>query len=113
VRALSTRNVALTERQDELIDARVETGRSHNAREVLREGLRLSEQRDAEDAPKLSALRKAARIGWAAFDAGRFTTASDANEIRNHLRARAAKIIAATSHIARATPISSWTKAGS
>lgn len=103
----------LTERQVEPIDARVETGRYHNASEGLREGLRLKEQRDVADAPKLSALREAARIGRADSDAGRFTTVSDANEIRKHLRARAAKIIAATSHIARATPISSWTKAGS
>lgn len=93
---MSTRNVVLTERQDELIDALVETGRYQNASEVLREGLRLIEQREAEDAAKLAALREAARIGMADFDAGRFNTFSDASEMRKHLRSRAAKVIAKT-----------------
>ena len=68
---MSTRNVVLTERQDELIDTLVKTGRYQNASEVMREGLRLIEQREAEDAAKLAALRDAARIGMADFDAGR------------------------------------------
>lgn len=93
---MSTRNVVLTERQDELIDALVETGRYQNASEVLREGLRLIEQREAEDAAKLAALREAARIGMADFHAGRFNTFSDANEMRKQLRARAAKVIVKT-----------------
>jgi antitoxin ParD1/3/4 len=94
--AMSTRNVVLTERQDELIDTLVETGRYQNASEVMREGLRLIEQREAEDAAKLAALREAARIGMADFDAGRFTTFSDSNEMRKHLHSRAAKVIAKT-----------------
>ncbi len=93
---MSTRNVVLTERQDELIDTLVETGRYQNASEVLREGLRLIEQREAEDAAKLGALREAARIGMADFDAGRFSAFSDAGEMRKHLRSRAAKVIAKT-----------------
>jgi antitoxin ParD1/3/4 len=93
---MSTRNVVLTERQDELIDALVETGRYQNASEVLREGLRLIEQREAEDAAKLAALRDAARIGMADFDAGRFSSFTDTNQMRKHLRARAAKAIAKT-----------------
>src|SRR5690606_5717225 len=93
---MSTRNVVLTERQDELIDALVQTGRYQNASEVLREGLRLIEQREAEDAAKLAALREAARIGMADFDAGRFNTFSDSSEMRKHLRSRAAKVIAKT-----------------
>lgn len=93
---MATRNVVLTERQDELIDALVETGRYQNASEVLREGLRLIEQREAEDAAKLAALREAARIGMADFDAGRFSSFPDAAQMRKHLRSRAAKVIAKT-----------------
>ncbi len=93
---MSTRNVVLTERQDELIDTLVKTGRYQNASEVMREGLRLIEQREAEDAAKLAALREAARIGMADFDAGRFNTFSDSSEMRKHLRSRAAKVIAKT-----------------
>lgn len=91
---MPTRNVVLTERQDELIDILVETGRYQNASEVLREGLRLIEQREAEDAAKLAALREAARIGMADFDAGQFRSFSDSSQMREHLRARAAKVTA-------------------
>jgi antitoxin ParD1/3/4 len=91
---MSTRNVVLTERQDELIDALVQTGRYQNASEVLREGLRLIEQREAEDAAKLTALREAARTGILDFEAGRFNSFSDVSDMRKHLRSRAAKVIA-------------------
>jgi len=47
-----TRNVVLTERQADLIETLVESGRYQNASEVLRDGLRLVEQREAEDASK-------------------------------------------------------------
>jgi len=93
---MATRNVVLTERQENLIDTLVKGGRYQNASEVLREGLRLIEQREAEDAAKLAALREAARLGMADFEAGRFTTFSDAGEMRKTLRARAAKVIAKT-----------------
>ena len=93
---MSTRNVVLTPRQDELIDVLVKTGRYQNASEVLREGLRLVEQREAEDAAKLAALRDAARVGMADFESGRFKTFASADDMRKHLRARAAKVIAKT-----------------
>ena len=50
---MSTRNVVLTDRQESLIDALVGSGRYQNASEVMREGLRLIEQREAEDAARL------------------------------------------------------------
>ncbi len=87
-------NVVLTERQEEFIAALVETGRYQNASEALREGLRMLEQREAEDAAKLAALRGAAQTGLADFEAGRFRAFADAGEMRAHLRARAAKVIA-------------------
>lgn len=93
---MSTRNVVLTERQDELIDTLVRTGRYQNASEVMGEELRLIEQREAEDAAELAALREAARIGMADFDAGQFSSFSDLAEMRKHLRARAAKVISKT-----------------
>jgi antitoxin ParD1/3/4 len=39
---MPTRNVVLTERQEELIEALVKSGRYQNASEVLRDGLPLS-----------------------------------------------------------------------
>ena len=59
---MPTRNVVLTDHQEALIEALVESGRYQNASEVLREGLRLVEQRHAEDAAKIAALRDAIRV---------------------------------------------------
>ncbi len=55
---MPTRNVVLTKRQEKLLEALVESGRYQNASEVLRDGLRLVEQREAQDATKLEVLRK-------------------------------------------------------
>ncbi len=91
---MATRNVVLTERQENLIDTLVKGGRYQNASEVLREGLRLIEQREAEDAAKLAALREAAKLGMASFDQGTAQTFSDAASLRRHLKDVAAKAIA-------------------
>jgi antitoxin ParD1/3/4 len=69
---MPTRKVVLTKHQEELIEALVGSGRYRNASEVLREGLRLLEQREAEDAARLALLRKAVRSGFRAFDRGEF-----------------------------------------
>lgn len=70
---MPTRNVVLTDHQQDVIETLVESGRYQNASEVLREGLRLVEQREREDALKLEALRQAAQVGAADLAAGRFT----------------------------------------
>jgi antitoxin ParD1/3/4 len=57
-----TRNV-LTDHQANMVEQLVASGRYKNASEVLREGLRLVEQREAEDAYRLEALRSAVRVG--------------------------------------------------
>lgn len=90
---MATRNVVLTERQEELIDALVDAGRYQNASEVLREGLRLIEQREAEEAAKLEALKDAARLGMASIEAGDVRTFSDTKSLKRHLKAVAAKAI--------------------
>lgn len=74
---MPTRNVVLTEHQQEFVDSLVETGRYQNASEVLREGLRLIEQRERLEAAQLSALREAAAKGWADIDAGRYVDIAD------------------------------------
>jgi antitoxin ParD1/3/4 len=65
---MPTRNVVLTKRQADLIDAPVGSGRYENAGEVLRHGLQLVKQREAENASKLKALREAARVGAEALE---------------------------------------------
>lgn len=90
---MPTRNVVLTERQEELIETLVESGRYQNASEVLRDGLRLVEQREAEDAAKLRALREAARIGVAALDRGEFKEFENVQELETYLNKLSEKII--------------------
>ena len=69
---MPTRNVVLTDRHEQLIGRLVGSGRYQNASEVLRDGLRLIEERDAQEAAKLEALLRAAEIGFADLEAGRY-----------------------------------------
>lgn len=69
---MPTRNVVLTTHHETVIEGLVGSGRYQNASEVLREGLRLVEQREAREAAKLEALRAAASVGFADLDEGRF-----------------------------------------
>lgn len=88
-----TRNIVLTERQADLIETLVESGRYQNASEVLRDGLRLVEQREAEDANKLKALRSAARVGVGALDRGEFKEFGDIDALQTYLNDLSEKII--------------------
>ncbi len=90
---MATRNVVLTEHQEELIGALVESGRYQNASEVLREGLRLIEQREAEDAAKLQALREAVRQGEASIALGRYREFASFADLDAHLDDLAAKAL--------------------
>ncbi|MBV8106576.1 MAG: type II toxin-antitoxin system ParD family antitoxin [Hyphomicrobiales bacterium] len=82
---MPTRNVVLTERQEELIESLVKSGRYQNASEVLRDGLRLLERREAEDAGKLEALRSAARVGVGALDRGEFKEFRNIEDLQAYL----------------------------
>jgi antitoxin ParD1/3/4 len=82
---MPTRNVVLTEHQAVFVERLVESGRYQNASEVLREGLRLVETREAEDKARLKSLREAARVGAADMDEGRFLSFASPAELRQHL----------------------------
>ncbi|MEI9987232.1 MAG: type II toxin-antitoxin system ParD family antitoxin [Aliidongia sp.] len=69
---MPTRNVVLTERQEALIEALVQSGRYQNASEVLRDGLRMVEDREVEEARKLEALRAAVQVGELALERGEY-----------------------------------------
>jgi antitoxin ParD1/3/4 len=90
---MPTRNVVLTKRQEKLIATLVDSGRYQNASEVLREGLRLVEQREAEDASKLKALRDAARVGVAALDSGQFKEFENIEDLQAYLNELSEKVI--------------------
>ncbi|KKO70826.1 type II toxin-antitoxin system ParD family antitoxin [Kerstersia gyiorum] len=74
---MPTRNVVLAEHQQDFIESMVETGRYQNASEVLREGLRLIEQRERMEAAQILALREAANRGWVDIEVGRYADISD------------------------------------
>jgi antitoxin ParD1/3/4 len=92
---MPTRNVVLTDHQATFVEELVTSGRYQNASEVLREGLRLVEQREAEDAYRLEALRAAVQTGIADIEAGRFKTFDSKESLRLHLQSVTAKAIAA------------------
>lgn len=92
---MPTRNVVLTDYQAELVSRLVASGRYQNASEVLREGLRLLESREAEEKARLKALREAARIGIADIETGRFRSFESQAALSGHLASVADRAIAA------------------
>lgn len=75
----ATRNVRLTEHQSRLVDALVEAGRYQNASEVMREGLRLLEEREAEEAATLSWFNE--QIAKGVMQARRGELAGDIDQV--------------------------------
>lgn len=82
---MPTRNVVLTDHQAEMIDHLVKEGRYQNASEVLREGLRLLEERDAEHREKIKLLREAAQVGLDAIAAGHFQDFDTPEDLEGYL----------------------------
>lgn len=75
-------NVSLTKELEKLVEAKVKTGRYHSASEVVREGLRLLEERDQLHAIKLEELREEIRRG---LSSGR-STPLDIGEVKARVR---------------------------
>lgn len=92
---MPTRNVVLSEHQHKLVETLVASGRYQNASEVLREGLRLIEQRERFEATRLEALKMAVDQGWAAIDAGDYTDVSEdqVDDFINRLSEQAAGLV--------------------
>jgi antitoxin ParD1/3/4 len=93
---MPTRNVVLTEHQETLIEMLVQSGRYQNASEVLREGLRLVESREVEQATKLETLRAAAQLGVSALDRGEFKEFPNGLALLAHLNKIADKVASDT-----------------
>lgn len=91
---MPTRNVVLTDHQANFVEELVTSGRYQNASEVLREGLRLVEQREAEDAYRLEALRSAVQAGIADIQSDRFQMFDSKESLRSHLQSLTATAIA-------------------
>jgi antitoxin ParD1/3/4 len=93
---MPTRNVVLTEHPEEMIESLVKSGRYQNASEVLRQGLRLVEQSESDDAGRLEALRTAARAGISALDRGEFKEFGNIEDLQAYLNGLSDKIISRT-----------------
>ncbi|MEM9231608.1 MAG: type II toxin-antitoxin system ParD family antitoxin [Pseudomonadota bacterium] len=73
-----TRNVVLTDSQDQLVQALVASGRYQNASEALRAGLRLLEQEEAQ----LASIRQGLLEGLAQAETGNLAEGSGEDAIR-------------------------------
>jgi len=76
---VATRNVVLSQHQHELVESLVAAGRYQNASEVLREGLRLLEHQEAENAARIAVPREAADKGGADLASGHYDDIADEN----------------------------------
>ena len=90
---MPTRNVVLTKEQEQLVQSLVSSGRYQNASEVIREGLRLIERREAEDAAKLEALRAAADVGIADLERGDFKEFTNLASLVRYLNGLADEVL--------------------
>jgi antitoxin ParD1/3/4 len=86
VSAMSTMNISLTPQLEKLVQERVKSGRYTSASEVIREALRLMEEKDRLLGAKLDQLRQDIREGVESGPA----TPWDPDEIKREGRARRA-----------------------
>jgi antitoxin ParD1/3/4 len=82
-------NVSLTPELEKIVDIKVKSGLYNSASEVVREGLRLLQQRDEMREMKLDALRKEIQKGIDDLEAGRYT---DGEEVMSEIRERLLKL---------------------
>ena len=78
-------NVSLTPELEKLINAKIDSGLYHSASEVVRDGLRLLQQRDELHQKKLTALQDEIDRGLRSAEAG---NVYDADMVIAELRAR-------------------------
>jgi antitoxin ParD1/3/4 len=83
---MPTRNINLTNQLDRFVEKRVASGRYGNASEVVREGLRLLEERERETKAKLEWLRGAVQEGLDDLDRGHSVELDTGRELDAHLR---------------------------
>jgi antitoxin ParD1/3/4 len=83
---MPTRNVNLTNHFDRFVETGVTSGRFSNASEMVREGLRLLEQREKEDKAKIEWLRSAAKGGSDDVERGEYVTLKSRQDIGEFIR---------------------------
>jgi antitoxin ParD1/3/4 len=84
-------NVSLTKELEELVSGKVKTGLYHTASEVIREGLRLLEERDRLYQVRLEELRRDVKLGIDQLDRGEsmpFDPVAVKRRLRKRVRAK-------------------------
>lgn len=79
-----TRNIALSPKLDRFIQGKIDSGRYQSASEVVREGLRLLEEREQEQKAALSEVRRQIRVGYEQIRKGQTL---DADEVLAEIQA--------------------------
>jgi antitoxin ParD1/3/4 len=79
-------SVALTPHFESLTQRLVSSGKYNNVSEIVRDGLRLLELREQEEAAKLKALLKAAKIGFTDIQRGNYVSLDTQQDIDNFVR---------------------------
>jgi antitoxin ParD1/3/4 len=82
---MATKNISLTEHYSELVDSLVSSGKYKNASEVVREGLRLLEQRTTEDERRIELLQQLATEGFRQLDQGEGVRLKTSNQVSAHI----------------------------
>jgi antitoxin ParD1/3/4 len=82
---MSTRSVLLSDQFERFITAGIEEGRYSDASEVIREGLRLLQQRDAENRARIDWLRGALQVGIDEIERGEGVEFASLDELAEHL----------------------------
>jgi putative addiction module CopG family antidote len=80
-------SVALTPHFESYTKHLVATGRYNNVSEVIRDSLRLHEEKLKQEDTRLKALLGAVQLGMDDFDAGRVVSFSSAKQFGAHLKA--------------------------
>ncbi len=81
-------NVSLTKELEKLVTTKVKSGLYHTASEVVREGLRLLDERDRLSALRLEELRRDIRQGLESSDVGPLDVAGMKARLRREVGAR-------------------------
>lgn len=89
---MPTRNVVLTEPQAQFVEQLVFSGRYQNASEVMRDGLRLIQQREQEQIARLQTLREAVVVGINDINTGQFSTFDSAESLTAHIESLAKSV---------------------
>ena len=92
---MPTKNLVITDYQSQWVESLVKSGRYQNASEVMREGLRLLEERDRDFEARITALKAQVQVGLTDIEAGHATRFASVDDAALHLRHRGQALIRA------------------